>query len=263
MTNLNEAFDDSSRFKGWTNASFGLCKRHWAAYYRLEIEVCSRATGRATGEPMRLLEIGFGNGSFLSWARGEGHTVYGLEINEQQRNAARNSGFIVADTLDAVAALSGPGSFDGIVAFDVLEHLPIAQLSKLLSDLRCLLKQGGWILARFPNGDSPFGRRNQHGDLTHVTTLGEMAMRQLASATGLQLLSVGSQCVPVRRIGAKRAVVALLSLALRGLIEAPIQLLLNAYYPGEVRWFPLAPNLVVLLASPRAFSQAPPSPNSF
>lgn len=244
MTAPQENSDDYSRFKGWTDASFGYCKRHWAAYYRKEIATCVNTNGVATARPLRLLEVGFGNGAFMGWARAEGHEVYGLEIEAPQLDAARRAGFTVADSLDALLAQCGCSGFDGAVAFDVFEHLTYAQLQQLLQELRGVLKPGGWILARFPNGDSPFGRLNQHGDLTHVTALGSMAIRQLASHSGMQVLSVRSQTVPILRVGGPRAVIHAVSLALRVMLELPLQLLLNAYYPGELRWFQLAPNLV-------------------
>jgi SAM-dependent methyltransferase len=257
MTKSQTPHDDYSRFKGWTSAGFGHCKRHWAAYYQLEVDACVRASGCLSDRPLRLLEIGFGNGAFMGWARGKGHSVHGLEIEAPQLEAARQAGFVVADSLHALLAQCNSVGFDGVVAFDVFEHLSYLQLKQLLQDLHSVLKPGGWILSRFPNGDSPFGRLNQHGDLTHVTTLGSMSVRQLASGTGLRLLSVGSQRVPLRHIGVPRAVVHLLCLALRGLLEVPVQLLLNAYYPGEMRWFLLAPNLVARLARPNP-EAAPP-----
>ena len=38
----------------------------------------------------RVLEIGFGNGGFLAWARTQGADVSGIEINAEMRDAARH-----------------------------------------------------------------------------------------------------------------------------------------------------------------------------
>jgi hypothetical protein len=40
----------------------------------------------------------------------------------------------------------------------------------MLIRMRKLMRDDGVLVLRFPNGDSPFGRRTQHGDPTHVTT---------------------------------------------------------------------------------------------
>lgn len=250
MTQTPQVKNDYSRFKGWTQDSFGLYKRHWAAYYQLEIRRCVRRTGGAQRTPLKLLEIGFGNGAFMGWANAQGHEVHGIEIEALQLDAARLAGFTVAESLAELAAQGGLARYDGVVAFDVFEHLNPSQLQQMVKDLHSVLNPGGWILARFPNGDSPFGRLNQHGDLTHVTALGSMAVRQFAKGAGLQVLSVGSQPVALRGVGPLRALVHVLSLAVRCLLEAPIQLLLNAYYPGALRWFPLTPNLVAYLHKP-------------
>src|SRR5688572_31064921 len=41
------------------------------------------------------------------------------------------------------------------------------------------------LFRSFPNGDSPFGRLYQHGDLAHVATLGQFKIRQLATMAAL------------------------------------------------------------------------------
>ena len=57
----------------------------------------------------RVLEIGFGNGSFLAWAKGEGADVAGIELNEDMRDAARKNGFVAFDA--TLAALRQTYSF--------------------------------------------------------------------------------------------------------------------------------------------------------
>ena len=77
MTPPPDNHGDYSLFKGWTRDSFGHCKTHWAAYYQLEVRRCVRKTGGTLGTPLKLLEIGFGNGAFMGWARAQGHSVHG------------------------------------------------------------------------------------------------------------------------------------------------------------------------------------------
>ncbi len=43
------------------------------------------------------------------------------------------------------------------------------------------------IVARFPNGQSPFGRFHQYGDVTHKSILSIPIMDQLARETGLEI----------------------------------------------------------------------------
>ena len=251
MTDIEQSDGQYSQFKGWHEEEFGLCKRHWAAYYKKELNACRRARGAVPrGESLRLLEIGFGNGAFLSWARDQGHVIFGVEIEPSRLAAARNAGFTVAASIAELETMCDLRLLDGLVAFDVFEHLTFPQLIDLLKQLRGLLKPQGWIMARFPNGDSPFGRLNQHGDLTHVTSLGSMAMRQLGVATRLRVVSVASEGIPVRGIGPLRGAVNVARVFARAVLELPLQLLLNVYYPGDLRWYPLAPNLVARFVKP-------------
>jgi cyclopropane fatty-acyl-phospholipid synthase-like methyltransferase len=146
----------------------------------------------------RVLEIGFGNGSFLAWAKTQGASVAGTEIDEAMLGRAREKGFVaLPPALDALAA--GAQRFDVVVAFDVFEHWDKQTLIANLRHIASLLDGGGVVLARFPNGHSPFGRVHQHGDITHQTALSKSSIEQLASMTGFGVVRVSNAAsVPVR-----------------------------------------------------------------
>jgi cyclopropane fatty-acyl-phospholipid synthase-like methyltransferase len=147
----------------------------------------------------RVLEIGFGNGSFLAWAKAQGASVAGTEIDEAMLGRAREKGFVaLPPALDALAA--GAQRFDIIVAFDVFEHWHKQALIENLKCIAALLETDGLVLARFPNGHSPFGRVHQHGDITHQTALSKSSIEQLAGMTGFSVVRVSNAAsVPVRR----------------------------------------------------------------
>jgi len=262
MTNDRENDNLYSRFKGWQKDGFGHYKKHWAGYYRKELAALGVHRRGGAKRSLRLLEIGFGNGSFLGWARDQGHTVFGVEINALQLAASERAGFNTRSSLTALAAAFNVEELDGVVAFDVFEHLTAAQLIELLQELQRLLKPEGWILARFPNGDSPFGRLNQHGDLTHVTTLGSVAIRHLAVSSFLDVRYTGSPQTPILRIGVAHGVAAMLAIVIRTMFELPLQALLNAYYPGNFpRWYPLGPNMVARFTKPRSDADRATAPS--
>jgi hypothetical protein len=75
----------------------------------------------------------------------------------------------------------------------------------VLRRIRALLAPEGRFVARFPNGDSPFGRIGQHGDPTHVTTMGRGKLVYLARDAGLQLLEIRAPALPVHGVGFRRA----------------------------------------------------------
>jgi len=147
----------------------------------------------------RVLEIRFGNGSFLAWAKARGAEVVGTEIDRAMIERARAKGFSAEPaSLEALAAAGQ--RFDLVVAFDVFEHWDKPMLVANLTQIAALLRTGGLVLARFPNGQSPFGRVHQHGDLTHQTALSVSSVMQLARLTGFAVARCGNACrVPTRR----------------------------------------------------------------
>jgi SAM-dependent methyltransferase len=147
----------------------------------------------------RVLEIGFGNGSFLAWAKAQGAEVHGTEIDTAMCERARAKGFVAHPApLDTLVAAGQ--HFDVVVAFDVFEHWEKSELIENLHHIWKLLSVDGQLLARFPNGHSPFGRVHQHGDITHKTALSKSSIEQLARVTGFDVMRVSNaQRVPVRR----------------------------------------------------------------
>jgi len=146
----------------------------------------------------RVLEIGFGNGRFLGWAKSQGANVAGTEIHDGLVALARQKGF---DALPAPldALVEAQRRFHVVVAFDVFEHWSKQELIANLHHVHALLEPGGIVLARFPNGQSPFGRVHQYGDITHQTVLSSSAIEQLAGMTGFVVLEVrNAQRVPMR-----------------------------------------------------------------
>lgn len=247
MTARDDLSADYQRFKGWQSESFGNYRASQAAYFghscAKALQLCQHQSGRS----MRLLEIGFGNGAFLGWARNQGHEVHGVEVQPQCLEAGRAAGFPVHASLSAFAQAQGSVQFDGVVMLDVLEHIPAEALLQFMKDVRQVMRPAGWMVLRFPNGDSPFGRRNQHGDLTHGCTLGSVAVHQLAGMTGFRVLRIGCQPLPIVGNNPPRALIHACLIGARFICELPVQALLNLYYPGRLAWYPLHPNLAVWL----------------
>ena len=95
------------------------------------------------------------------------------------------------------------GQFALVAAFDVMEHLTYEENRRLLDQVAALLSPGGLFVARFPNGQSPFGRVYQHGDMTHVCILSAAIVRQLLIGRPFDVVHLGNPA-PVRASGAVR-----------------------------------------------------------
>jgi len=80
-------YESYSQWKDW-QLNF-TCSEADAQYYDLEFGNCVKSGSR-------IVEIGFGNGGFLDWAKRRGAEVYGVEIQPEILEAADRHGFKAA-----------------------------------------------------------------------------------------------------------------------------------------------------------------------
>jgi SAM-dependent methyltransferase len=183
--------EDYLQWKDWGETSFGAVRSVDSAYFAAEL----RRTKRRFPSRSKVLEIGFGNGRFLKFATDRGWDIIGTELNSALVEVASLKGFNVmhcSDLQDFPAH-----SFDLVVAFDVLEHLPNDLLSAMMAQIRRVLKEDGVLVARFPNGDSPFGLAYQNGDMTHLSAIGSGKIRFLAGAADMEVVHIGAESQPI------------------------------------------------------------------
>lgn len=170
-------------WKGWGASGFGRMSRGDADYFSRETREIVRR------KPIgRVLEVGFGNGVFLSYCRSQGWNVTGTELLPELVEIARAAGF------DAYRADELPnlpdGEFDLVVALDVFEHIPPEHSIAFLRAVSDKLSADGALLLRFPNVDTWIGNPLQYGDVTHVNAIGALKMQYYATETGLVLQRV-------------------------------------------------------------------------
>jgi SAM-dependent methyltransferase len=235
---MSQPTDAYIEWKQWDDSSFGKFTSLDALYFAAETSIGSQ-------QPSMVLEIGFGNGGFLAWAQGVGAEIVGVEINGHLNARAREffATGIFVDRLEDPALDGLLGRFTHIVAFDVIEHIPAEDLPAVLRRIRDLLATDGRFIARFPNGDSPFGRINQHGDPTHVNTIGGDKLAYFARSAGLRVLEMRAPALPVSGFGFSRT----MRRRAIGLGRFVVERIVAALYFGG-RLVPLDPNYVAVLA---------------
>jgi len=216
MESLEDSYGgDYLRWKSWGNAEFGKLNKTEAAYYRAEIS----RTNYKFPKDSKILEIGFGNGAFLKYALYKNWDVSGTEINEALVKTALDHGCRAIHT-DNLSSFQD-NSFDLVVAFDVLEHIPQDALPLMILEIKRILSDDGFFIARFPNGDSPFGLINQNGDITHITTIGSGKVNYFAAKTNMKIIFVGGEAQPLLGIS--------LLYFLHRMISLPVKKLINLF----------------------------------
>lgn len=225
-----QIYSDYGSFKNW---EFGKYEADGETY---QIEL-SRLQ---VNQPLRILEIGFGSGGFMTWARAQGHTVVGTEVNKAFVGEALRRGFDVYESADLQPILALGLKFDLVVVFDVVEHLFPLEIKDLLVQIKRVLEPSGRVLLRFPNSVSPFSGQSLHGDITHVTPMSVEKLMQIATPLKYQLVSQANAARPVI-YGSRPRWQRELLFAVRNLIEV---ILGYTYYGKRI---PLDPNLSVVL----------------
>lgn len=187
----------------------------------------------------RVLEIGFGSGSLLAWAKDQGANLYGTEIAGTSIEAAEQFGVTLLPADLSRAASDYGDHFDTVIAFDVFEHLSFTEIDAALMAVSTMLRPGGRLVLRFPNGQSPFGLQPQMGDPTHKVALSRSVMELLIAGHSFKIMRYGPSYIHGGQGLGKRLVRGVRAV-LRGLINRA----LNFIYATKI---PYDPVVVIVL----------------
>jgi SAM-dependent methyltransferase len=214
-------------WKKW-NGLFGKISLSDSIYFKSELK-----RSKLYNLPdLNIFEIGFGNGYFLEFCRLSNINISGSEINQNLLDLAKEKKFstLHASNMNTLQ----DSTFDGIVCFDVIEHLTHEEILALFSECIRISKNGGKILLRFPNGDSPLGLSNQNGDVTHINSIGVGKIKFYSSLLNMSIEYLGPPSQPLS--------VYIPIISFRRLMIMPIKYLLNLlvnliFYPKEKIYF--------------------------
>lgn len=211
-----------------------------------------------------ILDLGCGSGHALRFLRSRGHTqLHGIDINPAQVAAAVADGLAVehaAVTRDWLHA--HPARFDLILATDVLEHVPVAELADLLAAIRGALAPGGRLVCTVPNASSTIGLHWRHIDLTHHTAFTTSSLQLALAAAGFTDLRLRGSAVFRREdttaTPARRILERTLQLVTRAWRRAE---LIGELGLDEALAIPLDVNLLAAARVPRGTPPPPAAPS--
>jgi len=130
----------------------------------------------------RMVDLACGHGSFLYWLKEKKYQeIAGVDSSQEQIDRARSAGISVvkAEVIDWLLGQPA-GSADVLFAIDFIEHITKDDFMRFLALTHAVLKPGGRLILRYPNGDSPFVGLNLFNDITHVWTYTTNCLNTLA-----------------------------------------------------------------------------------
>lgn len=98
--------------------------------------------------PNKILDLGCGDGSLGALLAEQGHTVTGVDRQEEPGVRGRLHDFYEADLEKGIPSAVGDG-YDVVVAADVLEH--VRDPGEALDQIRAVLRPGGTAIVSIPN----------------------------------------------------------------------------------------------------------------
>jgi 2-polyprenyl-3-methyl-5-hydroxy-6-metoxy-1,4-benzoquinol methylase len=162
-------------------------------------QVVFRAFDRALGDWLTvdpgsaILDIGCGEGALLAFLRDRGYPdLHGFDLSPENVDICHKAGFGFVNVFDALRLdLYEPGlSFDLILAFDILEHLPKQGASGFLSQVHARLRVGGRLILQTPNMGSVLGTFIRHNDLSHEFGVTEKTVVDLLGLAGFRASAI-------------------------------------------------------------------------
>jgi SAM-dependent methyltransferase len=153
----------------------------------------------------RVLELGCGAGLPMTAALADGRDVTGVDLSAAQiERARRNVPSATFLQADMTALDFEPATFDAVVAFYCLTHVPRDELAGLLARIHGWLRPGGWFIATMGADDEP-------GDIEagwlgvdmYFSHFGAKANRRLVESGGFTIDSARIETEPEDRHDAR------------------------------------------------------------
>jgi cyclopropane fatty-acyl-phospholipid synthase-like methyltransferase len=147
-------------------------------------------------ERPHVLELGCGAGVRSTRILAERGRLVGVDISAEQIRRARRrvpaATFFCADLTDVDFE---PGSFDAVVSFYALNHVPREELAPLARRIHSWLRPGGYLLATFASQDDPGRVGEWLGTEMFFSGFNSEHTRSLVADAGLEVLRVDRETI--------------------------------------------------------------------
>lgn len=130
---------------------------------------------------VKIIDIACGAGHFLYFLQKEGYiNACGIDLSKEQIETAQKMDVKNVEQADLFEYLPKySGTFDVIVANDIIEHQKKEEVLSFLDLVYASLKPGGMVLVGTPNALSLFGSYSAHINFTHETSFTPESLSQV------------------------------------------------------------------------------------
>lgn len=141
-----------------------------------------------------IVDLGCGNGSFIFWLKECGYRkAQGVDLSAEQIEEGERLGIQDLVEQDLRDFLKDKKKFFDVVFLrDVLGHFEKKEIPEVLDLAYRSLQEGGLIVVKVPNAESPLSGRLRYGDFTHDVNFTGTSLRQLLLIAGFREISVYS-----------------------------------------------------------------------
>ena len=127
----------------------------------------------------RVCDAGCGCGAYALKLAQNGFSVSGFDISEQAvtltKKALAENGYFSGEIKQASILSTGypDKCFDAVIARDVIDHLPIEQAIKAVSELLRIVRPNGYVMISLDDADEEYNGEphecNENGDYTFIS----------------------------------------------------------------------------------------------
>ena len=143
-----------------------------------------------------IADIGCGAGIVMEWLNHRGfQRILGVDRDAGQVQFAQGLGLPVAQSDDVASWLKQQPNPDFVVLKDLLEHMKMEDVHKLLQAIASHLRPGGRIFISVPNANSSFAGRWRYNDATHLRSYTEHSIHWDLAAAGFRVLEIAGDDV--------------------------------------------------------------------
>lgn len=139
-----------------------------------------------------IVDLGCGNGAFVAWLHGLGYErAQGVDLSLEQVEEGERLGVKNLRQGDLKDFLKNKKNFfDLIFIRDVLGHFEKKEVPAIVQLINGSLREGGSVIVKVPNAESPLSGRLRYGDFTHDVSFTGTSLRQVLLIAGFREISV-------------------------------------------------------------------------